>query len=139
MPSTALVSAIATAPMPKTTTEIAVPNAFGQSMQPLYLSFPELGWPLHPLTEVRDKHFAGQTLPLDGYVYINCAFKDVIFDYAGTDLTGGWVNARFEGSSVRIGTHSANLLSYLALYQSANISLNNCDLSSQPPPIKPMR
>lgn len=138
--STPTAASVVTLPTPKTTTEIAVPNMFGgQSMESLYLAFPELGWSAHQLTEVRDKHFVGKTLPLDGYVYIHCSFKDVIFDYSGTDLTGGWVDAKFEGSTVRIGSRNAILLSYLALYQSANISLNNCDLTSEAPPIKPQK
>src|SRR5882757_10720566 len=41
-------------------------------------------WSNYPLRQVRNKHFEGETVKLDGVEYINCVFKNVTFEYEGT-------------------------------------------------------
>ncbi len=115
-------------------TKINRPSAFGPNAEVLYYAFPELGWPIHKLKVIKDKTFANTILPLDGYVYINCAFANVTFEYDATDLTGGWVDAKkLEG--VRIQTNEAHLMTLIALIQSSGlIPPDFCPASSAAPP-----
>ncbi len=93
-PAGELARAISTSPVKKTTV-IGFENSLGGTDErPLYYSFSDLGWPVHSLKEIRGKTYHDVTLPLDGYVYIDCSFDHVQFYYEGTDLTGGWVDAR---------------------------------------------
>lgn len=119
---------------PLSSTEINRPSAFGPNPDVLYYAFPELDWPVHKLKVVRDKSFVNATLPLDGYVYINCSFANVTFQYDGTDLTGGWVDAR-KLDGIRIQTNEAHLMTLIALIQSSGlIPPDYCPASSTPPP-----
>jgi hypothetical protein len=119
---------------PFATTGINIQSIFGTSREPLYYSFNELGFPIHKLKEIKNKTFIGVTLPLDGYVYIGCSFTNVNFQYNGTDLTGGWVDAK-KLNSISLVTTSAGLQSYLALGESLRIFPSDyCAASATPPP-----
>jgi hypothetical protein len=52
-------------------------------------------WDSQILTPIRDKKFAGRTVKLDGYEFINCDFDDVTFEFQGT------APSRLSGSRIK--------------------------------------
>ena len=119
---------------PSLSTEINMPSALGTNTEVLYYAFPQLEWPVHQLKQIKDQVFDHTVVPLDGYVYVNCSFSNVTFQYEGTDLTGGWIDAK-KLENVTIATREAHLRTLIALLQSSGIIAPDfCPATSTPPP-----
>jgi hypothetical protein len=65
-----------------------------------------------PMNVISDQKFEDQDIPLDGFVYKNCSFKNVCFEYDGTSYI--LQNSTVQGSW-KVCVKDSKLKNYLAL------------------------
>jgi hypothetical protein len=110
--------------------------ALGGQQTPLYALVGKMGWPKNKsdrkMKEVWGQTYIGGTVPLDGYVYYNSTFQNVIFSYKGDLPTGGWVNSKVFGGG--FDSNNPAIKTAAVILQSLNINLaTQCGIVGEPP------
>ena len=95
-------------------------------------------WTHRPLIQIRDKEFRAQTVPLDGYEYINCDFHEVTFEFQGiapSRLTDSRIHLREGKNPITLRSQSPVVGHTLTIVSSLNkaAGIGNQDLQINPP------
>jgi hypothetical protein len=95
-------------------------------------------WTSHPLIQVRDRTFGAQTVPLDGYEYVNCDFDDVSFEFQGkapSRLTDSRIHLSQGKNRVTLRSQNPIVTHTLTIVSALNkaMGITNQELQSEDP------